>query len=91
MNITGGGKVTLNPKVLEERIALHVLAGLTDNDRLKEHISPLAEKKSIGKLDVTSVEHEEDWYRRSLLDLFYKNQNALQVEAIVFKYLKEEV
>lgn len=87
MNITAGGKVTLNPKNDDERAALHVLSALTDSDALRAHLEPFKVRvKEEGKPDVTSPANEDDYYKASILDFFKKSRDEFDIVSIVFRY-----
>jgi hypothetical protein len=86
MNITGGGKVTLNPKNKNERVALRVLQLITGDQRLDTVIlQHIGEGKEESNVDCTLDETNNRPTREQLLD-FFKDVDKFDIISIVFRW-----
>lgn len=91
MNITGGGKVTLNPKNNQERTALFVLADITGNETLRAHLKQFTQGHFKGKTDVMDMTGDDYAYKCSVLDFVSKSTDLYEPLALVFKYRKDNM
>ena len=86
MNITGGGKVTLNPKNKNERVALRVLQLITGDQRLDTVIlQHIGEGKEESNVDCTLDETNNRPTRQQLLD-FFKDVDKFDLVSVVFRW-----
>lgn len=89
MNITGGEKVTLNPKNKDERIALSVLQLATGHEGLEELLTKYR-GTGEGNLDCTINPSEHQGVSRKGFLSIFDDDSKYDIVSIVFRY-KEKV